>query len=280
MKKIIGIALLLLAALFLLVGFASSGSAMAAWLVLGIVFAILGLRVMRKKPKSEAPATIPVSSAVPDTVPAPVSQPTEATEANASKPLQAPSEIDRCYPAYDYDDVVILPTEGLQFSAIRFDVPLILSKSPDSIIVSQDGMQLGSLPSTRLAGMASDWITRGDPVFARIMSVDPVASSITIGLTFYKDLLAEAKRRGLKAITLTNTGSTEIQEALGLTSSGELCEAEWDYDKEKWEITSGMTVGYLPAKFKEDAISDKNRIVVADVEMNNNLKYVISVYIL
>jgi hypothetical protein len=97
--------------------------------------------------------------------------------------------------------------------------------------------------------MVYDWNRRGEPVFAVITHIDDERNEAALDLFFYRDELKYLLRRfpDAKAYRLTGNRRGEMQDNISQCERGEECSVEYDFDKEKYVVSSTLEIGYLPA---------------------------------
>lgn len=188
-------------------------------------------------------------------------------------------QIGKCQAAYSYKDVLIDPAPDLDYNKISLGYPLDLRQNGDQVHVYQeDGLLLGDMRDNKLRRMVHDWARQGEPVVAIANAWDDEKPMVQIATVFYSNLLAMAERRGLKEYKLTSNKGKDAQEEIEFLEEGQLCDLEYDIDKEKYEVIpagSGQNIGYVSAK----DITEESRFVVSEIAENDNDKYDVWGYI-
>ena len=132
--------------------------------------------------------------------------------------------------------------------------------------------------------MLSDWLGRGDPVWAVLSSADEESRTAAFDLYFYRDEFNYLLNRhpDAKQYKLTGNRSGELQENASMCSAGSECSVSYDYEKEKYEVSDGWPIGYLPAsaaRIVEESTDDSARVFISDVETDEEGKTVVFVYV-
>ena len=159
--------------------------------------------------------------------------------------ITIPREIDGKQIAYKYDDVQ-LKAAGVPASQINPSMELTLKENGEKIEAYQGSLFLGTLPENRLSGMVKDWNEDGNPYLAYIAHYSDAGDNVQIYLVFYNNkterFLSKADAKHMKL-----TGKPD---EFATPHIGDNCEVEYDFEKEKYIVTSlldGSVYGYLPA---------------------------------
>ena len=212
--------------------------------------------------------------------PVPVNQYTEAfhkaiEKMATEKPedevrISIPPEINGKQIAYKYDDVQLI-SAGVHSSKINPSVKLTLKENNNKVEVYQGDLFLGTLPENRLSGMVHDWNIKGDPYLAYISYYSDAGEKVEIYLVFYNNKVERfTSKSDTKQMKLT--GKPEEFHAAFV---GAECEAEYDFEKEKYFVTyEGSVLGTLPAAATKYAeahnISPENlRIIVTAIDYDD-----------
>ena len=201
-----------------------------------------------------------------------------------------PDSIDGYAIEYEYPDVSIVIPDPSVFSRPDFsfgcgvDVVEVPPGSPSSAAISIDGDILGYLPKNRLSGMVADWHHAGKPVRASVSRFDPDNQIVTIRLVFFgEDRFEKLVRRNPDAKTykLVSNLNEDMQSNISLCKRGEKCSLYYDYDKEKYLVSSNLDIGYLPASASRlvEEYGEDVDVYIAEIGENDNLKYFVRVYI-
>ena len=134
--------------------------------------------------------------------------------------------------------------------------------------------------------MVSDWLERGDPVYAIMTRFDESSGFALFDLYFYRNEMEYLLRRNpeAKRYKLVGNRSGELQDNASACSPGCECSVEYDYDKEKYAVSYAyLTIGFLPASaariIEESDDNASIRVFIADVETDDDDKYSIFVYL-
>ena len=133
--------------------------------------------------------------------------------------------------------------------------------------------------------MANDWIGKKMPLRAQLTACmrDKQRAEVTLvfyDLSQYKKYLA--KYPNAKEYRLTGNTNEEMQENIDMCSRGDECSIDYDIEKEKYLVSSGLDIGYLPASAAKHIDADGEGaydIYVSDIDFNDRGKNVISVYL-
>lgn len=107
--------------------------------------------------------------------------------------VNVPASIDGQKCAYQYTKVDIVLTEGINFDSIfakrvQFDN----SRGPVALFVG--GQYIGTIKNSKIEDMVSDWLRRGQPIFAVVTRVDDDEYTAAFDLYLYRNE-QKAKRR-------------------------------------------------------------------------------------
>ena len=190
-------------------------------------------------------------------------------EQKQQETVKVPAVIDGQKIAYQYTKVDIILSDGANLDSIfaqriQFDA----SRGPVALIVGNQ--YVGTVGNRRIAEMISDWLRRGEPVFAVVSSIDGERYTAAFDLYLYRDGLKYLLHRfpDAKPYKLTGNRRGELQENISYCSVGDECTLEYDIDKEKYLVSAGASdIGYLPtaaAKIAEEQGEDNLVTYVAD----------------
>lgn len=174
-----------------------------------------------------------------------------------------PDEHDGVPLRYRYDDVCI-PVPAAFFCEPRFEKydtwPFLFvgyeKDDDDSLYYSVFNIDcvkptyiLAKVPDNKLGRMAKDWYDRGEPYHFPITSLDPEHNQITISMLFYREgrhpiPMDEPGEESYRLIG--NSRNAEMQEQIDLCEAGDDCTLEYDADKDKYLVSCGAPIGYLP----------------------------------
>lgn len=169
-------------------------------------------------------------------------------EPKQQETINIPAVIDGQKCVYQYTKVDIQLVENINLDSVfaqrvQFDA----SSGPVALIVN--GKYIGSVRNGKIADMVSDWLRRGEPVFAVISSVNDEQYSAAFDLYLYRDQLKYLLRRfpDAKKYKLKGNRRGEMQDNISYCERGEECTVEFDYDKGEYLVSAGFEIGYLPA---------------------------------
>lgn len=155
---------------------------------------------------------------------------------------------------YRYDDVPI-DVDAPFFSAAWFS-PLVSSpwvriRTGDSgaLFYTSEDHIISKVSDSKLDKMARDWYNRDDPYYFPITSIDPEHNKIFISMLFYREgrhpiPMDEPGEESYRLIG--NSRNAEMQEQIDLCEAGDDCALEYDADKDKYLVSCGAPIGYLP----------------------------------
>ena len=286
-KKLLGILFLCLAVMCFIGGASQGGqNALLGGVAVGAVFAVLGVRKLellsrKSKPIKQAAPIQPIST-VPTPPTQPVSTPTVTEVASKPKTFYAPDRIGDCQFAYEYHNVNVCPVAGLDIDTLELGSKVSFAKGEDTPVALLGGQQIGTMLPGRIADMVMDWLKRDEPIFSLMETRIPDKNVIQLFVVFYKNLIEVAERRGLSRVKLVGNANQDMQESISCQEVGDPCYALYDSDKEKWEVSgSSGSIGYLPAKYKNVTITEDAKIIIADIEENDETgKYSVWVYVM
>ena len=283
--KLTGILLLVLAVLFAYSGFISEvKNATLGGILLFAIFTFFGLRklgVIGNNPSKSTPKEQPASTYATPNTPIPSAQPVREA-APKPKTVYAPDRIGNCQFAYEYHKVNVRLVAGIDINVLELGSKVSFAMGETLPAVLLEGQQIGTMQAGRIADMVSDWLKRGDPIFSVLETRIPDENLIQLFVVFYRNLIEVAERRGLSRVKLVSNANQEMQDAIICHEVGDVCYPTYDSDKQKWEINAGIsTIGYLPAKYKDDTITEDAKIVIADIDENDETgKYSVWVYVI
>lgn len=167
---------------------------------------------------------------------------------NKRETVSVPGKIGNASCKYQYGDVGITLVNGVDLDGIIAQRAMFdCSYSPVAVLVN--GKIVGSLNNATLSEMVYDWNRRSEPVYSVITHIDDEKNEAALDLFFYRDELKYLLRRypDAKKYRLTGNKHGEMQDNVSNCESGEECSVEYDFDKEKYIISSVFEIGYLPA---------------------------------
>lgn len=212
--------------------------------------------------------------------------PPESAPVKSSAPKKAqtaPEEIEGKQLAYRYTDVRFSLFDPSAKSGL-IGKELTFSEGNNKIGIFSDGTLLGAMAEGKLCDMVSDWLENGDPIFALLTRTDSSGNAF-FDLFFYRSEMERLllRHQDAKAYKLTGNKSAEYQDGLSFCSVGEECSVDYDYEKEKYAVsTSYADLGFLPASAARLIDDDPNqsiRVFIADLDEDDNGKTIVSVYV-
>ncbi len=195
--------------------------------------------------------------------------------------------------AYRYTEVGIFVPDDAIFDVEGFEpgsTPALIQEPNNPYDNRAVGLMLnerivGYLYRGKLQDMANDWLTKKKPVRAQITACIRDKQRAEITLVFYDLSRYEkylAKYPNARKYRLTGNTREEMQDNISLCSSGDECSIDYDFEKDKYLVSSGADIGYLPAsaakRIEEDG-EDAYNIFVADTDYDDRGKNIISVYL-
>lgn len=268
-----------------------------------ILFSLIGYLVAsikaRHKPKMDPALSAALSAQAkpapaPGPAPAPASVPTThspipSRSVQPSKPFLPPQEHHGAFLGYSYDDVQ-LDTSSSNLPAIQRIPPntvLSFKRYDDErrIELYSGDILIGSMFDNKLCSMAFDFLRDPDrSAMAVLLCPDPV----TIGLYFYNSwdtfVRKIEKNPNAKTFKLVSNGNSAMQEAIADCNEGSLVDITFDYDKDKYLVSSGPDdIGYMPAGFKryiEEHENVEGRIYEIEEPLDDDEKYTVSIIVI
>lgn len=200
-------------------------------------------------------------------------------EQKQQETIRVPAEINGQKCAFQYSKVYITLAVGVNLDSI-FGQRVALGF--DS--VEFNGQYIGRISNVKLSDMVNDWLRRGEPVFAVVSHIDEDNYFAAIDLYLYRDELKYLLRRfpEAKPYKLTGNRRGELQDNIGFCERGEECSIEYDIDKEKYLVSAGSDIGYLPAaaaKIAEEQGESNLSVYIASVSSDDEGIDEVSVYI-
>lgn len=163
------------------------------------------------------------------------------------------------------------------FFSIRPGDPIVFKLEPDNqyddnaIQLWSNNQMLGYVFRGKLQDMLHDFIKRCDPIYAMVFSVNPQNQKITYSVAFYRQPTPKFRGKPLATGRLTASAGEEAQENIVLCDVGDELNVDYDYEKERYEVSSDMGyVGCLPKKLQEYA--DVATFAVEEVEESDSGK--------
>lgn len=240
-------------------------------------------------PPVAPPATPPTASPVIENNVPPVARDNTVKK----RVMKLPELLHGFLESYRYTDVGIFVPEDSTFDLKGFEPGAILTLVQDpenphdnhAVGLKLHNQLVGYLYRGKLQDMANDWIGKKMPLRAQLTACmrDKQRAEVTLvfyDLSQYKKYLA--KYPNAKEYRLTGNTNEEMQENIDMCSRGDECSIDYDIEKEKYLVSSGLDIGYLPASAAKHIDADGEDaydIYVSDIDFNDRGKNVISVYL-
>lgn len=205
-------------------------------------------------PPVAPPATPPTASPVIENNVPPVARDNTVKK----RVMKLPELLHGFLESYRYTDVGIFVPEDSTFDLKGFEPGAILTLVQDpenphdnhAVGLKLHNQLVGYLYRGKLQDMANDWIGKKMPLRAQLTACmrDKQRAEVTLvfyDLSQYKKYLA--KYPNAKEYRLTGNTNEEMQENIDMCSRGDECSIDYDIEKEKYLVSSGLDIGYLPA---------------------------------
>lgn len=240
-----------------------------------------------------APAPVPAVTATPSTThesvqtaPAPAPAPTvdASTPPEEELPeIRVPQRLNGAPLAYHYDDVAVTAYDENVYCAEWLDVraPIALQPAPDrgsrAVLLLMSGHPFAYLEGTKLADMAIDWVNRDDPYFVALRYLSSADQKISVFLGFYRKRVAANS----KEYKLVSNKNSDMQAYIACCSEGDECSLCFDFEKDKYLVTSdGFEIGYLPKSagtLVEDVGEDEVSVFISAIDLDDEGRSVVTV---
>lgn len=196
--------------------------------------------------------------------------------------------------AYDFEDVNLFVPDAAAFSKMSVGTKLNARQEPENsydkkaVRLEWNRDTLAYFYRGKLQDMANDYLRLGGHVHGIVTALMPDEKKIAAHLGFYKgahqDELSSflKKNPGAKAYKLTGSASEAKQSNIMISNIGEQCDLEYDCDKDKYLVTAGDELGYLPssaAKLVDEHGEANCSVFIAEIDTNDSGKYYASVYL-
>lgn len=232
------------------------------------------------EPRAAEPARRPLQRPEP-VKPAEIPAVAEAQDEGGE--IVVPEMIDGHKRKYVYQDVRIYTPALTEALAERVAGQVVTLRQepentydPNAVAVWHAESKIGYLYKGKLQDMANDYLRREDPIFAAAsrVKIDEDQVNVELCLAFYPTRRATGTTKRFK---LSGNTGAERQEQIGFADEGDLVEYSYDFDKEKYEaICNGDSIGFFP-KSANELLEDDASVVVAQVEENDQGKWVVYV---
>lgn len=260
-----------------------------------IIFAILSYVILtaidkritaRDARRKVSTPPVPTQAPVP---PKPAPAPALAAEESSTPPeeelpeIRVPQRINGAPLTYHYDDVAVTAYDENVYCAEWLDVraPITLQLAPDrgarAVLLLMDGHPFAYLEGTKLADMAIDWVNREDPYFVALRHLSSADQKISVFLGFYRKRVAANS----KEYKLVSNKNSEMQAYILCCSEGDECSLDFDFEKEKYLVSSeGLEIGYLPKSagtLVEDVGEDEVAVFISSIDLDDEGRSVVTV---
>ena len=184
--------------------------------------------------------------------PTPVAHTATAPKISSPKKVDVtiPRKIGDCQQVYRYDRLTIAPVADAVKIALEMqrsgDWELDAVKVPSGVELQYHGAPFAAL--TQKEDMVSDWLDRGDPLFACLGNVGDSGNSACIA--FYRDEMKRLASHENIVVKLIRCTNEEAQLNLTLAEEGDKLELEEDYEHEDSVVVllDGSEIGALPKR--------------------------------
>lgn len=194
--------------------------------------------------------------------------------------IEAPEKIGDAYCIYQYFDVPIV----LSSSKLSPGTLLNFSSSENQVSILAYSTPVGLMKPGRLCHMVQDWLCRGDPIWASVTSTDETTGVTSFALFFYRNEMKYMLDRepDAKQYKLIGNRSGELQENALYCEVGQECTLEFDDDKEKFCVSAGIPIGYLPAaavKAMEELGPESACVFISNIETDEESRVIVYIYL-
>ena len=187
--------------------------------------------------------------------------PSNNTQAQPEKPLKlgCPFLYEGKEKRYSYNDVwLYVPDERiLTWDQLKVGEFLNVEAEtgnqydPNAVVLTLHGYIVGYLyKKDKRYSMANDWFLQNLPMLAQVESIDKLNKRIIVIIAFYDTPKLERMLRynpNPKSYRLSRSANEEAQDAITFCSEGDEVTIEDDFENDGYIITSGGTMGKLPA---------------------------------
>lgn len=192
----------------------------------------------------------------------PMHMPVQPISSPSSVDLSLPGQVNRIPMAYQYlhNEIAMVSEFVRDFDIFRPGDHITLAPEPTNpydpgaIQLWANNQMLGYVYRGKQQDMINDFVRNQEPIVAKIDRVDAKSGSITYSIAFYR--VPSRKYRGEPIATgkLTSCAGSEAQENISLCEEDEELTVDYDYDKERYEVSCSVGfIGCLPKKLHEYA---------------------------
>lgn len=180
--------------------------------------------------------------------------------------------------AYQYQEVDIAMTSEVvnDFSVFRpGDVITFIPEpsnpyDPKAIQLLANNQLLGYVYRGKIQDMLNDFLKFGEPVHGMVFSVRPDEKKITYSVGFYRPARPKSHGKMLASGRLTTNAGVEAQDNISVCDEGDEVSVDYDYEKERYEVSYMDYIGCLPKKLEQYA--DTATFVIDEVGENESGK--------
>lgn len=259
--------------------------ALLGWLIRLIVEKRKAAAKARRRKEAPQPAQAEKPIPIPSHIPAPVQEKQE----RPSLPISW-NGLERSY-SYSAVNVYMPAPQALEMPGLEIGAAVTLWQDKENqydkkaVAIVFGGYMIGYLYRGKLQDMANDWMNTGRPILALVDNKAP--DGLQISLAFYdKPHLQRMQEQNpnQKAYRLTRCYNAEAQDEISTLSERDELWIEEDEDTGGYNVTRwGSYVGHLPSSaaslVDEWGGEDRCSAFVANIEINDNDKYTISIYL-
>lgn len=203
---------------------------------------------VRNRPETSMPSAQPATPVKPAYQSTNNSSPRPKQDDNATISIRIPDSIDGCEIAYKYEDVAF-DASGDIYKISNIGRKLDLFCDASDVQVLLDNNRIGTLKNGKLCKMIQDFQHRDEPIYAAFSNFSVSENLGHMHLVFYRDMLRYymARQPDARAYMLTGNKNAEMQDNLTMCSVGDICDLDYDWEKERYLVRSVIDYGYLPA---------------------------------
>lgn len=185
--------------------------------------------------------------------------------------------------AYHYQEVDIAMTIEVVKDFSIFHPGDVISFIPEStnvydskaIQLWSNNQLLGYVYRGKIQDMLNDFLKFGEPIYGMIFSVKPEEKKITFSVGFYRPAKPKSSGKMLASGRLTTNSGQEAQDNISICDEGDEVSIDYDYDKERYEVSCIDFIGCLPKKLEQYA--DTATFLIDEIGENENGKYYVVV---
>lgn len=123
---------------------------------------------------------------------------------------------------------------------------------PKAIQLWSNNQLLGYVYRGKIQDMLHDFLEQGNPKYSMVDAVLPDEKKITYSIGFYRAPRFKTHGKALGSARLSASSGEEAQENINLCDEGDKVDADYDFDKERYEVSSTYGyIGSLPKKLED-----------------------------